>query len=42
VAYLFEQYQKPSGELFVEEKKRGKGKEGVEKGVYKYLNIICD
>jgi hypothetical protein len=28
VAYLFEQYQKLSGELFVEEKKRGKGRKG--------------
>jgi hypothetical protein len=28
VAYLFELYQKLSGELFVEEKKRGKGKKG--------------
>jgi hypothetical protein len=26
VAYLFEQYQKLSGELFVEEKKKGKGR----------------
>jgi hypothetical protein len=28
VAYLFELYQKLSGELFVEEKKRGKGRKG--------------
>jgi hypothetical protein len=28
VAYLFEQYQKLSGELFVEDKKRGKGRKG--------------
>jgi hypothetical protein len=28
VAYLFEQYQKLSGELFVEEKKKGKGRKG--------------
>jgi hypothetical protein len=28
VAYLFEQYQKLSGELFVDEKKRGKGRKG--------------
>jgi hypothetical protein len=28
VAYLFELYQKSSGELFVEEKKRGKGRKG--------------
>jgi hypothetical protein len=28
MAYLFEQYQKLSGELFVEEKKRGKERKG--------------
>jgi hypothetical protein len=29
VAYLFEMYQKLAGELFVEGKKKGKGRKGV-------------